>query len=266
MILIKPFISSICNALLISLAVLITEPVLGFVGEKRGAAYALYTDSYLYGSLSALIDFESGDELTPFKYVTIQDFHDGYALAIKEDRISNGYIDINGAVITEFIYDQNSGYFINGLAPVCHNDKWGIINTDGDYVLAPKYDSLSLWHRFDGDPEVKYITATVNDKFALIDRNAKEVIPPIYNSLDVFSGDYAIAGVGDYNNRKYGILKIPGAELIVPCIYGYIYLLSDSLAAVSTKPPGATDKFSAMDIASGKNSYSTVVRLYSRNV
>ncbi len=53
-----------------------------------------------------------------------------------------GYIDTEGTVIIDYIYDK-ADFFKEGLAAVSSDGKWGFINPDGIFIIKPQYDFCS---------------------------------------------------------------------------------------------------------------------------
>lgn len=80
---------------------------------------------------------------------TIIDFKQTYAslLYMSEDRVwaskdgKWGLLDDTGKALTEFIYD-GANYFKNGYSVVLLNDKYGLINKAGKFIVPAEYKSL----------------------------------------------------------------------------------------------------------------------------
>jgi WG containing repeat len=80
---------------------------------------------------------------------TIIDFTQTYAsiLYMSEDRVwaskdgKWGLLDNTGKALTEFIYD-GANYFKNGYSVVFLNDKYGLINKAGKFIVPAEYKSL----------------------------------------------------------------------------------------------------------------------------
>ena len=51
-----------------------------------------------------------------------------------------GFIDCSGDTIIDLQYEE-IGNFSENLAPVCKNDKWGVINTKNEIVVPFEYDN-----------------------------------------------------------------------------------------------------------------------------
>lgn len=160
-----------------------------YVGDGRAVVYRFNDD---FSINCGLFNIKTGYEIAPLDYTSIGSFSEGLALASKGQFVEYGYIDIEGTKITEFIYDYFSEPFMNGLARVGCDGKWGLINKKGDWVLEPYYD---------------YIDKYINEYAVVglrIDENQEH------------GGSGAEISFGEL---KCGIIKIKSGELIMPYIY-----------------------------------------------
>ena len=126
----------------------------------------------------ALVSKE-GKLLTPFQYVSIQDFSEGLAVALtKDDKFV--YLDESGRValkLDDNIKDADN--FINGLAIVRNqNNKYGFINKRGDLVIDFLYDNAEI---FDSNG---YAVIGENERYGLIDALGNIIIKPLFKSLN----------------------------------------------------------------------------------
>lgn len=133
--------------------------------------------------------------------------------------IKYGFIDSDGKVITDAIYDDTKYYvgassvssgFSQGLAPVKKNGRWGYIDLKGNIVINFKYDDADLFN--DGLARV-----TINGKSGYINIKGEAVIEPQFESGSEFHNGIAAA----VSNGKYGFINTKGDFLIKP-IYDYI--------------------------------------------
>lgn len=90
-----------------------------------------------------------------------------------------GYVDVDKHRLFDTCYEQ-AGMFVNGLANVKdgRSGKWGYINTNGEYVLQPQYDSA---HCFNEDYHVAPVE--MEGKWGLIDRKGNWVFKPRFEDL-----------------------------------------------------------------------------------
>lgn len=92
------------------------------------------------------------------------------------------FIDTQGKRLTELLFAGLES-FEDGVAPVELNDKWGIIDINGGFVVKPKYDRIYSWEK-DG-----VVLAKLNDVLGLIDKEKNYDFTPI-NILDITQGDF----------------------------------------------------------------------------
>lgn len=59
-------------------------------------------------------------------------------LSKKDDKY--GYVDKNGTVVVDYIYDDATEQNIYGFAAVNINGKWGVIDANGKVIIQPVYD------------------------------------------------------------------------------------------------------------------------------
>ena len=90
-----------------------------------------------------LID-QAGAVLVEPKYDSIALFSEGLAVVSvgEDDDRRCGYIDSDGNEVIGLVYTKAYS-FKNGLAAVQDGLSWGIIDTSGNWVIAPKYSSIS---------------------------------------------------------------------------------------------------------------------------
>ena len=76
----------------------------------------------------------------PYDFDEAYDFENGMALVKLGEKW--GYIDTNGNWIIYREFDEEFRFSSAGVAKVLWNGKWGLLTKDGDYVLPCEYDSL----------------------------------------------------------------------------------------------------------------------------
>ena len=145
----------------------------------------------------ALVSKE-GKLLTPFQYVSIQDFSEGLAVALTKD-YKFVYLDESGRValkLDDNIKDADN--FKNGLAIVRNqNKKYGFINKRGELVIDFLYDNAEI---FDSNG---YAVIGENERYGLIDALGNIIIKPLFKSLKRCEDtDFYIFQIQD----KYGVI------------------------------------------------------------
>lgn len=149
-----------------------------------------------------------------------------------------GYIDKNGKLIINYQFEKASE-FIKGKAVVFSNEKAGLINEDGKYLINPQFSQLAH------DNE-KYLILK-DEKWGWCDENGKIIINPQFKAALPFNGkelaavqsgevwgyidqtgkmiinpqfDYALPYNGDLalvlSGKKVGFINIEGKFIINP--------------------------------------------------
>ena len=116
----------------------------------------------------------------------------------KEDSIREalkwGFVDVkNGKTRLPFIY-QDVRSFIDGYAVVKKDDKWGIIDTVGQWILQPAYEEII----FDGIKLPLFVKPLNEENFNLVSFQNPTKIKGQYPSVSRFNADkLAIVSIGD---------------------------------------------------------------------
>lgn len=145
--------------------------------------------------------------------------------------------------------------FEKGYATVMNNNKYGLIDRRGKYIIPCDYDNI---HTID----YQTFKIKLNNKYGVIDKNEKTIIPCIYdfiylnrhlnlfevrlnkkkgyldlNGSEIIPIKYSIDDSGNKNgfvrlsiNNKYGYLDING-KVLIPFEYSYISLFKEGSAS-----------------------------------
>ena len=120
-----------------------------------------------------------------------------------------GFIDVNGKAITDCIYDDVR-YFQYGLTVVTLNGKSGLIDKSGKYILPLEFDKI-------GQVTDSFISVSKNGKWGYIDHSGSLVIPYQYDSAESFRAARGKIGMmGADGNLKYGYIDKDGNQVIKP--------------------------------------------------
>lgn len=124
------------------------------------------------------------------------------------------------------------------LYPVEDNSKWGYIDSNGDLLINPQFDSAD-------DFSEGYASIEINNKFGYIDKAGKVMIKPEFDYAKSFSEGIAVVRIGINPNTdliKYGFINKKGEilwpsknnedEIIEGYNYDYAESFSDGLALV----------------------------------
>ncbi|SIS05085.1 WG containing repeat-containing protein [Moraxella cuniculi DSM 21768] len=151
---------------------------------------------------------------------------DGLAPVIKEGKY--GFADTTGKLVIATAY-QEAHPFSNNLALYRQNGKYGYLDRTGKVAIKPQFEDA--WGFWEGRAKVAQ-----NGKYGFIDSTGKMVIKPQFEVVgDWFEDGLVLFKQGD----KYGFLDKSGKVAIKPQ-FDSAKSFSEGLAAV-TKKTGLTD-------------------------
>ncbi|MEJ8547399.1 WG repeat-containing protein [Brevibacillus borstelensis] len=121
-----------------------------------------------------------------------------------------GYIDRNGRFIISPRFDYAEDFQKNELAVVQANNRSGLINQLGMFVVTPVYQSIA--------PFSEGRAAVIDDRgFRVIDEKGKVLTPTPYSYIGTFKEGRAVFTKVDAQGRShYGYLNLSGEEIIPP--------------------------------------------------
>jgi hypothetical protein len=119
--------------------------------------------------------------ITP-KYITASIFFGDYAIVQMENSDRITFIDKMGKPMTNLkIISATS--FINGIAGVMINEKWGFIDKNFKFVIQPQFDEIESLHN-------NFVLVKNKDKWGLINRKGDIVVDCKYDRIE-FKGELA---------------------------------------------------------------------------
>ncbi len=96
-----------------------------------------------------------------------------------------------------------AGEFYEGRAAVCTTDGWGLIDSEGRFVMEAKYEEL-YWHR-----EYNVVTARIAGRWSLFNRSGQQIISTHYDHIGRCSeGFFSVSRSG-----KYSFINTEGRQL-----------------------------------------------------
>ncbi len=149
-----------------------------------------------------------------------------------------GYVDKNGEVAIEYIY-ENAQPFTNGKAKVALHGKWCVIDKKGRFLLQPEYDDIDMdgdgflvkkankwgWLGADGREMIpvqfadaypfrgsRFAAVKSGEKWGYINEEGKFIIAPQFDFAFGFDGNLALVEA----NGKYGFISESGGYAINP--------------------------------------------------
>lgn len=197
----------------------ITDCIYDYVDDfKEGYARVKINDKWGYINTN-------GDVVIAIKYDNAWDFNEGLANVAIGNKC--GYINNRDSVVIPIVYDyvwglhnginslEYNGYeitllgwdnqfdFINGVALVSLDGKWGYINNKGVKITDIKYDDAYAFSEglgrvnIGGEKKMKVNGRATNGRFGFVDASGKEVIPIKYDSAFCFKNGVAKVKLND---------------------------------------------------------------------
>lgn len=169
-----------------------------------------------------------------FDVNTYDEFHDGLATFYDTKNNLYGYIGTNGkiAIASQFMGVEN---FFNGQAIVKTPTGKGIINTQGAFLLQPKYSSIESVEEI---PSL-YIIEN-NEKEKGVFYNNRIIIEPCLNSIDTNDFPF-ILGTNILDGKVYGSIHKSGSVFHTPIWNTPVYYF-DQEGCLIEKPKFISDK------------------------
>lgn len=134
-----------------------------------------------------------------------------------------GYIDANGSVVITPQYSFARD-FTNGTGMVECGGKWGMINPDGNKLIACQYDGIDYLENTDNQIVKVYLKAP---KYGLIDTLGELKVSAVYDEIGSFAEDR----LSVRRNGVWGYVNRDGIE-VIPCRFKEVRNFNDGLAAV----------------------------------
>ena len=120
----------------------------------------------------------------------------------------------------DFIYDFSHGFY-----KIEQSGKYGLVNEQGQVVAAPIYSYISSQ-----DSKTGLARVEKDGKYGFLNAQGEEVIKPKYDYI--YSSDSNSGLTKVKIDDKYGFINLKTMKEVTPCIYTYIYGLSDGLYKV----------------------------------
>lgn len=263
--------------------------------SKQGMYFISRAENGFYG----LVD-QFGKTILPFVYNYIDQVSEGLVYA----KTYNGWgvVDLTGLPIVPFgtlddtdeknkrSYITSKQFFQGRLianAKASDGGKTGVIDSKGNWVIMPKYESISRV-----DTNRSYIISILDPnnkmrlKYGVIDYSGKEIIPPIYSSISTQGKNYIVAdGFSPYgddfsdladedffdeldeeaeNNKltqKWGMLSHTGT-VIIPIKHRYISSSSDNQIATVELVESEAEKKGKLNKVLYDNKGKMLINLY----
>ena len=119
-----------------------------------------------------------------------------------------GYIDGETKALLIPRKYNTASRFKDGVASVSKDNKFGLINEQGRYVVPPKYDRI-------GSPRFGLIPAFLNGRVGVINTDGIVVVPFVYLDAFPISKD-AVIVKPNLNPNSKAKARLPGAYAMIP--------------------------------------------------
>lgn len=150
---------------------------------------------------------EEGLVMIPPNYSAVEEFSEGLALVVKNDKV--GYIDKSGKTIIPFEYEDGES-FMDGLAIVAKSELYGMINRTAKAVIPLKYELVG--------PFKSGLALVANDTaYGYVNKLAEELTPIHLEYATDFENGFAVIEL----KGKKGMINTKG-ELVIPTKYEWI--------------------------------------------
>ncbi len=128
-------------------------------------------------------------------------FRNGFAAVYFEEMQKWNFINKNGRIISEEGFENVKNFSCN-VAPVQKNGAWGVIDTMGNFLISPQFDTISEF--FEEKASAKY---KMGEKFGYINTVGKWIIKPQFEIAGDFKNEVAIVSK---NGKKFGVINAQG--------------------------------------------------------
>lgn len=118
-----------------------------------------------------------------------------------------GYINKEGKLIIPFKFSKAYEFNDFGVAIVEENNKFGIIDINGEYIINPQFDSISPY----SEGRAIYIEKS---KMGVLDEKGNKLIEAIYDYIGNYNNGYAVVGIKRDSAYRYGYLDLYANEIL----------------------------------------------------
>lgn len=155
-----------------------------------------------------LVNTSNSIALNNSEFDNIVTFDNG-SFFITEKNKKYGILNKEGKELSPNIFENDFISFNEGLASVKQNGQWGFIDSSGNLIIKPTYESVTNFH--EGLAPVKR-----NGKWGFINNREENIIPFKFDFVYGFNDGISLVRLND----KYGFINKNGNFTINP-IYDY---------------------------------------------
>ena len=201
----------------------LVEPKYDIINGFGLTGYGLEKVSYVkLADKWGLLDNSTGKEITPLKYDELFGFSDKHLSAGFKEGSKFGLISIDGRELVPAKYDAVYNFWDNNLAAIKLNGLLGLINTKGDVLIEPRFQSLDLL-------TTGLFISKLNNKIGLLNTSGQELIAPKFDEILAIDNGMYPTRIG----AKWGYLNENGSEVVQP-IFDSKVSFQDNIASVQS--------------------------------
>ncbi|WP_428305484.1 WG repeat-containing protein [Lacipirellula sp.] len=135
-----------------------------------------------------------------------------------------GYANRRSEIVIEPKWSKASA-FRDGRAQVCLNERWGLIDLQGNYLVEPTFSYLGDFYEGRARVAVGERSRPSGRKWGFIDESGKVIVPPTYDDVRDFDQGRALVNVGAKRGGEsgnalrgglWGVVDQQGSVLIKP--------------------------------------------------
>ncbi|XOV66727.1 MAG: WG repeat-containing protein [Fluviicola sp.] len=202
--------------------------------QYKQAGHSSFHNGYCRVSVNGktvLIDEKGVVQFTP-KYSSLQNYSKGLmAVATKPNRIGWGYCNLQNIMVVPGIYDHATTFNEDGFAIVEQSGNKGLMNTEGEFLLGLKYETIYADVSEDG-----YICGVHHtEEPASLTNTPKDYFDANLNPVDVGNATLMPANGSNripfMENGLRGYMNLQ-FEIVVPAKYKKATAFSDGIAFV----------------------------------
>lgn len=139
-------------------------------------------------------------------------FVNGVARVLKDGKW--GLINTKGDLIVEPVFEQMNHVLPEGIWALSENKKWGVLNHDGNWKIEPKFDIayINPWQKHFYVFDNEKAKVSFQEKWGVIDSEGNWILEPEYDEIKQFHHGVALAR----KDNKWGLINTDYQWVVSP--------------------------------------------------